>query len=282
MKDKKLVVSYYKRKLYRGRTAFARAVDFLSLRLIMLCAAYLWFSAAVESTLMAAVLAATAVITASVAAELVKSIRLERFIVKERRREAARLYREKLMQLEKSDFLALVRGYVTDHISSFAPDCLVCTVQSAAPVSCDDVLRAKRSICAKKASGAVIFSSSSVSEEARALASRLEGTDIRFVDADELTAHGEAASLFPTDEEVDIAVACTARSEREARKKSAARPFEGSRIRRYVFVACALFALSFFVEQSMYYRLLSAACLSFGAIAWWLNNTPQSGQAQHG
>ena len=43
-------------------------------------------------------------------------------------------------------------------------------------------------------------------------------------------------------------------------------------MRRYILIALALFALSFFVKYTLYYRLLSAACLSFGALAWWLNS----------
>ncbi len=163
MKERKIILSYYKRRLYKGRTALARIVDFIALRLVMLCAAYLWFSSAVESTLMAIVLSATATLTASVAAELIKSIRIERFIQKERKALAAKLFRERLVQLSREEFMELVRGYVVDHKDDFDPDCLVCTAQSAAPVSEDDVLRACRSAKARDTGKVVLFTSSSVS-----------------------------------------------------------------------------------------------------------------------
>jgi hypothetical protein len=272
MKERKIIFSYYKRRLYKGRTALARAVDFIALRLVMLCAAYLWFSSAVESMLMAIVLSATATLTASVAAELIKSIRMERFIQKERKVLAAKLFRERLVQLTREEFLELVRGYVVEHIGDFDPDCLVCTAQSAAPVSEDDVLRACRSAKARDTAKVAIFTSSSVSREASSLSARLDGMTVRFVTADELVAHGEAKELLPGDEAVDAAVLAQAERERERRKKSVSKPFERWRMRRYIFVSVGLFALSFFVEQALYFRLLSAACLSFGAIAWWLNN----------
>ncbi len=272
MKERKIILSYYKRRLYKGRTAIARAVDFGALRLVMLCAAYLWFSTAVESAIMAAVLSATVTLTASVAAELMKSIRLERFIAKERKALAAKLFRERLVQLTREEFYELVRGYVVEHKDEFDPECLVCTVQSAAPVSEDDVLRACRSAKSRGTDKVSIFTSSSVSREASALVSRLEGMEVGFVTADELVAHGEAKELLPGDEAVDAAVLAQAARERERRKKSVSKPFESWRMRRYIFVSIGLFALSFFVEQALYFRLLSAASLSFGAIAWWLNN----------
>lgn len=271
MKQRRMILSYYKRRLYKGRTALARAVDFIALRLVMLCAAYLWFSSAVESTLMAIVLSATATLTASVAAELIKSIRLERFIMRERKALSAKLFRERLVQLTREEFYELVRGYVIEHIDEFNQDCLVCTVQSAAPLTEDDVLRACRSAKARGTNMVSIFTSSSVSKEASALLSRLEGMEVGFVTADELVAHGEAKELLPGDAAIDAAVLSLAERERERRKKSVSRPFESDRMRRYIFVSIGLFALSFFVEQALYFRLLSAACLSFGAIAWWLN-----------
>ena len=76
--EKRTLNAYYKRRFYRGRTAFARAADFIALRVILLIACYLWFSFNVESIIAAAVLTAAAVGAISVFAELVKSVRLEK------------------------------------------------------------------------------------------------------------------------------------------------------------------------------------------------------------
>jgi hypothetical protein len=56
--EKRTLNAYYKRRFYRGRTAFARAADFIALRIILLIACYLWFSFNVESIIAAAVLTA--------------------------------------------------------------------------------------------------------------------------------------------------------------------------------------------------------------------------------
>ena len=84
--EKRTLNAYYKRRFYRGRTAFARAADFIALRVILLIACYLWFSFNVESIIAAAVLTAAAVGAISVFAELVKSVRLEKFILRENAR----------------------------------------------------------------------------------------------------------------------------------------------------------------------------------------------------
>ena len=35
----------------------------------------------------------------------------------------------------------------------------------------------------------------------------------------------------------------------------------------------AMTGLSFFVDNALYYRLMAAACLCFGATSWWLGKT---------
>lgn len=82
MKTQTLLLRYYKRRFYHGRSFIARAVDFLALRVITLAACYLWFTTLIDNTVMAAVLSLTALATISVAVELFKSLRLERFIQK--------------------------------------------------------------------------------------------------------------------------------------------------------------------------------------------------------
>ena len=61
MKTQTLLLRYYKRRFYHGRSFVARAVDFLALRVITLAACYLWFTTLIDNTVMAAVLSLTAV-----------------------------------------------------------------------------------------------------------------------------------------------------------------------------------------------------------------------------
>lgn len=277
VKDQAILMRYYKHKFYHGRGFLARAVDFLALRIITLAACYLWFTTLIDNTIMAAALSITALTTISVAVELAKSLRLERFIQKERKRIAERLFRERLLILPKEDFLAVVKAYLEDQREKFADDCLVYTVQSAEPVSADTVLRAHRAAERRGLTAAVIFSAAHVSAEAAALVHRYDGATISFVTPDNLIANASAARFLPDEKAVDAAILAAARAEKARRKKNASAPFAAGRMRRYILVALALFALSFFVKYTLYYRLLSAACLSFGALAWWLNNLAPAG-----
>ncbi len=279
LKNQTILLRHYKRRFCHGRSFIARAVDFLALRVITLAACYLWFTTLIDNTVMAAVLSATALVTISVAVEIIKSFRFERFVRKERRRVAERLFRERLLILPREGFLAVVRAYLQARPGRFPEDSLVYTVQSAFPVSPDTVLRAHRAAERRGLASAVIFSATAASPEAVALAKRYDGVSIAFVTPDDLLCDGSAADFLPDDTAIDEDILSAARAERARRRQKASAPFAEGRMRRYVLVALALFALSFFVEYTLYYRLLSAACLSFGALAWWLNALAPAGDA---
>ena len=142
--EKRTLNAYYKRRFYRGRTAFARAADFIALRVILLIACYLWFSFNVESIIAAAVLTAAAVGAISVFAELVKSVRLEKFILRENARLSKKLFSESLVLMPRSEFLGIVREYIKRHGKEFAGESLVYTAQTLSPVDEETVLCACR------------------------------------------------------------------------------------------------------------------------------------------
>lgn len=271
MKKRTLILRYYKRKFNHGRTLVARAVDFTALRIITLAACYLWFSTLTDNTLIAAVLSFTALLTISISIELVKSIRFDRFVAMERKRVAERLFRERLLILPKEEFLAIVKAYLEGQAADFVGDTLVYPVRTAAPVDADTVLKAYRAAQKRGLAAAVVFSASPVLPGARRLAERYNEVTMTFVTPDDLIASKAAAGFMPGDDAVEEAILAAIQAEKAGRKRNASSPFASGRLRRYVLVAVALFALSFFVKYTLYYRLLSAACLSFGALAWWLN-----------
>ncbi len=276
MNRKRILLRYYKQRLYKGRTVVARAVDFIALRLILLAAGYLWFTTKVESPAMATVLALTTVSTLCVGVELYKSIRLERFIERERQALAEKFFREKLVLLSREEFLELVRSYLLAHGDEFMGDSLVYLSQSVSPVGEDAVLSACRA-AKKRGMGAVaLFSAAQVSENARTLASRMEQS-VRFITPELLTAHGAAHEMLPDEKAVDEAILAQHEKRKRERKKSLSEPFARDRLRRYGLVAIGLFALSFFVPYTLYYRMLAGACLSLGALTWWLNQAEGAG-----
>ena len=271
MKNKRLLMRWYKRKFYNGRSIVARTVDFVALRIIILAACYLWFITRIDNTVMAAVLSFTALAAISVAAEIIKSMRLVRFIDRERVQIAHSIFRERLLILPKEEFLAIVKAYLGEHRACYPDECLVFTVQSSMPVNADTVLRAFRAAKKRSLAAAVIFSAAPVSKEAHAITKSLSGVSVGFVTPDALLKSASATAFLPTPDAVDEAILSAAAKAKAQRKKTASEPFASGRMRRYVLVAAALFALSFFVKYTAYYRMLAALSLSFGALAFWLN-----------
>ncbi|MBE5785612.1 MAG: hypothetical protein E7330_07435 [Clostridiales bacterium] len=261
----------YKRRFYNGRSLVARVVDFVALRIIILAACYLWFITRIDNTVMAAVLSFTALAAISVAAEIIKSMRLARFIDRERVRVAHGIFRERLLILPRQEFLAIIKAYLAEHRACYPDDCLVFITQSAMPVNEDTVLKTYRTAEKRGLTAAVIFSAAPAAKEALAIAGRCGSVSIGFVTPDALLKSASATSFLPTPDAVDEAILSAAAKAKALRRKTASEPFASGRMRRYILVAAALFALSFFVKYTMYYRMLAALSLSFGALAFWLN-----------
>ena len=193
--EKRTLNAYYKRRFYRGRTAFARAADFIALRVILLIACYLWFSFNVESIIAAAVLTAAAVGAISVFAELVKSVRLEKFILRENARLSKKLFSESLVLMPRSEFLDIVREYIKCHGKEFAGESLVYTAQTLSPVDEETVLCACRAANRRGCKSLFIFSSASVSQPARDIAARYDGLSVAFISGDMLASNKKAERI---------------------------------------------------------------------------------------
>ena len=119
----------YKRRLYGGRTAFARVVDFVMLRLVALAVLLLWFYTRIDNAVLIWLLSIVALMMLSVAIELIGSIRLERFIRKERDRMRTQAFAEKLLMLPAGGFHALMCEYIRTHAGDFDADAPVFPVR---------------------------------------------------------------------------------------------------------------------------------------------------------
>ena len=270
------IVAYYKRRLYGGRTALARAVDYAALRAITLAACYLWFSTVVQNMVMAFLLSATALVTISVAVELFKSIRLDKFIVKERAAMRDRMFSKRLYLMPREEYLELVQGVVKQAPEKYGAGCLVYPLQQAAPANADTVLNAYRTAQKRGCNTVVIFSASGASRDAEDFIEQYTGMNVRFEPVASLLSEGGRRGLLPDDAAINAQIEEAVEAERKKRRELLSRPFQPGRTRRYILVAAALFVASFFVKHSLYFRLLSAACVSFGAVAWWTNSLSKS------
>ena len=242
--EKRTLNAYYKRRFYRGRTAFARAADFIALRVILLIACYLWFSFNVESIIAAAVLTAAAVGAISVFAELVKSVRLEKFILRENARLSKKLFSESL----------------------------VYTAQTLSPVDEETVLCACRAANRRGCKSLFIFSSAAVSQPARDIAARYDGLSVAFISGDMLASCTE----MPDDNAVRQYILKQAEQKKQIKKQSVSTAIGRGRCARYLLVAAALFALSFFVSYTLYYRMLAGACVSLAALSFYAAHSPSA------
>ncbi len=260
--NKRLLLSYYRRKYYKGKTLFARIVDFVFLRAVAAAALFLWFSSRISNTVLAAVLSATALAVFCVLAALVGSIRFDSFIKKERLRIYETIYAERLAILDKQSFSQLVKSYIAK--SSLSLDgAIICVSQSACKLSDELMLRICRKARREKASKLIIFCISGVSDEAKALSERYKFS-VQYIGAKALKPF--ACEITPTDSDIDNAMLENEKAYREKRKKAASSPLNPIKAKRYWFIAFALFAASFFVRYALYYRILGGACLCFAMI----------------
>lgn len=267
MKDRRAIMRYYKRKLYSGRNAVARAADYISFRLIAFICCYLWFAQALSNSAARILLSLAATGFVSVAADLVGSLRLDRFIKAERKRIADGEVSRRMLLLTSAERLPVIRDYIKAHPQDFSSGAAIYPLHKSAPVSEDDVLSALRLSKERGASGVVIIHSSELTDAALAAA----GEGARFISFRSMLNDAALQPLTPSESEIDALILASIAARRRKRKAALSMPLGDGRTRRYIAVAMGLLAASFFVEQALYYRLASAACISLGAIAWWLN-----------
>lgn len=263
VKEKKILSRYYKRRFCSGRGAFARAADFVALRVILLAAIYIWFSFNTASALAAILLSILSLGAVCIIIELIKAVRLERFIERENRAVARRLFTEGLVMRSREELLTLIRGYIRQNKADFAPNSLVYAVQTVSPLSEEAVLRAYRTAKERGCTRLCIFSSSSISEAARSVAARCDGVNIALVDADMLSSAAGEAQMS----EIHAYILSQDEKNKGFRRKRASTALGAPRAVRYGVCAAALFILSFFVPFALYYRALGTASASLGALS---------------
>lgn len=270
MRRKHALTRYYKRKLYGGRSAFARVMDFISLRLIGLLVCYLHFSTLISNAVMAGLMSVVAVAFASVAIELSKSIRMDRFIKKERDRIASEALKKKLLIMPREEQLQRLRQYAKANPSRFRESEIIFTLHRTSPVIEDDVLAAAAAAKKRGAKSVTILHTGTVDGAARSLAADYGGAKVSFLALGDILSQEDRQALLPTEEEIDSIILAREDAARQKRKTALSRPFERGRTGRYLLCALGLFAASFFVRYPLYYRLMAAACISFGAMAYAL------------
>lgn len=257
--EARLIERHYRRKLHRGKNTFARWVDYIAFRLLMLAAAYLWLMSITESAGLAISLAVIAVTVVCVALELYQSFRFDMFVASEKRRMAERYVLEELMLMSPAELAALAK--------SKAEDRYVAVRQSVKPLDADALLGVYREAREAGAERCVLVATAKLTAEAETFAERLPDAPISVMDAGELLKLAEAAGVFPDDGAINGLILKEYRKQKELRKKTVRAPFSRERTRRYLIFGALLIAASFIANYALYYRLLGSVCLTFAAIS---------------
>jgi hypothetical protein len=282
MNDKKKILNYYKKKMYHGRSIVARAFDFFALRLIFAFSCYLWFLYMVHNQVLSVVLSVIALLMFSVAAQLLQSIRLDKFIAREHRRLQQDCLAEQMILMTRAEFYALAESCapLLDGVRKTekgftlgGEPCLLYTVQRVTPTDSNILLKAYHAARRQLMSRILLFSSSDIAPEAKAFAKRLTEVKIKLIEPKVILEYAEKLGLFASAEQMEEKILKEHAQEKQKRRQVQALPFAAGRAGRYVIAAAALYVLSFVTQYTLYYRMLAGACASFAGISWWLNHS---------
>lgn len=268
MNNRILLKRYYKNRLYKNRTAFARALDFIVLRLIIFAALYLWFKSKNTPSGLSVTLSIIATLMCSVAIELIKSMRLDRFIKKER----IRLKREHALQtlliLDRGEFARIAR-FCFERTEGQG---LLFAVQKAAPLDPDDVLRAYRMAKQKHADAIHVFSATNANDSAVKMAGRFNDVDVNIHGPDNILEYADELGLYVDVETLEAALIDGMIEEKRNRRRRKMVVFTSARARNYLLIALGLIALSFTTRFALYYRLMAGICVIFAGLSWWTDH----------
>lgn len=271
MKENYLLNEYYKRRLYGQRSRLARAIDFTILRVLLFILFFLWFSGRFGASLPAYLLSFIFVMLFSVAAAMWASIRMD--ACKRRVNEALKqeLIREKILLMPGNEYIRMVNRYCRANKAAYPDDCMIYALQRSEKLNRDVLLGVYRTARKRGYGTVALFSSSIADDDARSL---LRRNDVAIIPQGDtvFSAMAELNSLVPSEDDIRSRILLQIREERDERKKSA-KPFVLGRVRRYWLVSAALLGASFFVEHTLYYRLMAGVCALFASLSLWLEKS---------
>ena len=262
---------YYKRSLYGSRSVLARAVDFIILRAMLFIIFFLWFSTRMGASALSYLLSAILVLLFSIAAAMFESIRMDACKRRVNARLVQEIIRERILLMTPGDFSAMVHSYCRANREAYGDDCMVCPLQRSEKLNRDTMLCVYRAARRRGYKTVALFSPAPVSEEAESLIKRDDIVIIPQGDA-VFSAMAEMNKLTPDEAAVRARILSQVREKREERKKSA-NPFIIGRVRRYWLGSAVLLTASFFVEYTLYYRLMAAVCATFASLSFWLEHS---------
>lgn len=271
MKSNTAMVRCCRKKLRKGRSIFSQAVDYIALRVLIFMLCYMWFGGNIQNNVAKVLLSIVTSAFISISLDLINSLRLDSLIKKERAAAAEQELNRRISLLSEKERNAIIARHISAHRESFGADKLVCHVGRASGISADDVTKAARTARERKASSAALFYSGTVSCDASKAVYSLGDMPFEFISLRSILGPDELKALMPTSDEADAIIVSRAEAEHRRRRAAMLSPFAEGHTRRYLLCAACLTAMSFFVEFSLYFRLMAAACIIMAAAAWWVN-----------
>ena len=271
MKSNTAMVRCCRKKLRKGRSIFSQAVDYIALRVLIFMLCYMWFGGNIQNNVAKVLLSIVTSAFISISLDLINSLRLDSLIKKERTAAAEQELNRRISLLSEKERNAIIARHISAHRESFGADKLVCHVGRASGISADDVTKAFRAARERGASAAALFYSGDISTDASMAAYRLDDIPLEFIQLRSILDKDELNRLVPTIDETDAIIVSRAEAEQRRRRAAMSSPFAEGHTRRYLLCAACLTAMSFFVEFSLYFRLMAAACIIMAAAAWWVN-----------
>jgi len=250
---------YFKQKRHGGKTTFARALDYIALRVILFLAAFLFFRIRLD-TLRASILAAILLLSTALLLHAIETVRLERFIRRETVRIRRLLMQQSLALLDEDAFLQLCKRTGGEQ---------AIPLQVAEAVSADMLLPLLR----KHRRGCTVCSSAGFTQAAEELATR-STYPIRLLGTDALlSVVHEGDALWADDAAICAYIEAERRRGKRMRSQLKKRFAEHSSLygRKYLLTAGLLFLLSFFTRYTLYYRLLATVSMTVAGTVFLLS-----------
>ncbi len=250
MQTQRTVELYYRRVFSAGRSALGRALDYIALRLVLFCAAFLFFRPRVTALLPALLLALTVLMAAMLLLRMVREACFTRFCAREGARLRGEILSERLMLLPERRFAALA--------APLAGDCTPCFMQCAEAADANALLACLRAEGSHKK--LAVCSTAGFSASARAFAAA-RPERLMLIETSTLIAAAEKTELRPSEAELCAHIIRMETGRRAQNREKRRAPFAEGGAKKYFLAAAVLVLASFITRYSLYYRMLAGFCM---------------------
>lgn len=257
--EEKAIARYMRKRMSGGRGAFARAVDYVVLRLLAFAAAYLLFLPRFESRATAVLLSAIVLALFMLVLHMANEIRYARFSSRELIRVRRQLLQDALLLLDMQTLLPLVSARCPEETTPVV-------LQRALPVDANQLLALVRTH--RNCGELHVFSCSAYDETAKTFALRTNGL-LALHAPEELYSAASDAGMQPSEDDAKKSILAQAKRERRQRRGVPALDLAVGGARKYALIALVLTGLSFATDYALYYRMLAGFCMTLAAIGMW-------------